>query len=198
MGSVISQAIYPPFIFSLIIGVPSLILYVIEVFVLIIHQSNFRSAFFRLFIVRFITNFYNYFCSYFYMRLGRIGLFIEFFKVMPSQLLGFVFFLNYYTFHADNLSTLFILLNRLTLIVFPLGHKKVWTYLLPVSILITYVAPLACTVQVLSYDYFVRLQNDNWTFTIAIDFKPDRTYMASAYVAAYSALLFTAICGKYF
>ncbi|KAI1699867.1 srg family chemoreceptor domain-containing protein [Ditylenchus destructor] len=195
MGAVISQATYPPFIFSLIIGVPSLVLYLIEVFVLLKNRSSFRSAFFRLFLLRFVSNFINYFCTYFYMRLGRLGLFIGLMNSMPSFLLGFVFFFNYYTFHADNISTMFILLNRLTLIIFPVEHVKIWKYLLPASILLTYSVPLTCTVQVLTYDLFVRVQNDNLTFTVDIDFKPNRTYIPPAYIAAMSGLLFVVLCG---
>ncbi|KAI1704781.1 serpentine type 7TM GPCR chemoreceptor srv domain-containing protein [Ditylenchus destructor] len=126
MGAVISQATYPPFIFSLIIGVPSMILYMIEIFVLIVHSSNFRSAFFRLFIARFIV---------------------------------------------------------------------IWKYLLPLSILVTYLAPLTCTVPILTYEYGVRLQNDNVTFTLFITPRQDRTYIQSSYVAAVSGLLFGIICG---
>ncbi|KAI1698354.1 srg family chemoreceptor domain-containing protein [Ditylenchus destructor] len=43
---------------------------------------------------------------------------------MPPQFLAVFFFFNYYTFHADNLSTMFILLNRLTLILVPIGQEK--------------------------------------------------------------------------
>ncbi|KAI1704889.1 serpentine type 7TM GPCR chemoreceptor srd domain-containing protein [Ditylenchus destructor] len=132
MGAFISQATHAPFIFSLFIGVPSLILYIFEVIILIWHRSKFRSAYFRLFIARFIPNIVNYFTSYFYFRLGRLGLFLGLFQSMPSQLLAFFFFFNYYTFHADNLSTMFILLNRLTLLIFPVGHVKDdnWTFTL--------------------------------------------------------------------
>ncbi|KAI1698353.1 srg family chemoreceptor domain-containing protein [Ditylenchus destructor] len=114
---------------------------------------------------------------------------------MPPQFLAVFFFFNYYTFHADNLSTMFILLNRLTLILVPIGQEKIWKYLLPVSILATHLAPLAWTVQVLTYEFHVRLQNDNVTFTLYIQPNPNRTYIASAYVAAVSALLFGVICG---
>ncbi|KAI1709881.1 serpentine type 7TM GPCR chemoreceptor srv domain-containing protein [Ditylenchus destructor] len=126
MGATISQASYPPFIFALIIGVPSLILYIVEVFVLVANASNFRSAFFRLFIARSVS---------------------------------------------------------------------IWHYLLPASILMTYLAPLSCTIQLLTYDFYVKLQNDNWTFTVGIDMKPDRTYIKSTYLSAWSASLFALICG---
>ncbi|KAI1694227.1 hypothetical protein DdX_20239 [Ditylenchus destructor] len=89
MWEAISQATYPPFIFLLIVGIPSLILYITEVFVLVSNASNFRTAFFRLFIVRSISNLFNYFCSYFYMRLGCLGLFIGLFQAMPFPHKGY-------------------------------------------------------------------------------------------------------------
>ncbi|KAI1700653.1 srg family chemoreceptor domain-containing protein [Ditylenchus destructor] len=144
-------------------------------------------------------NFFNYFLSYFYMRLGCLGLFIDLIKSMPSQVLGFGVFLNYYSFHADNLSTMFILLNRLTSIIFPVGHTKIWKYLLPVSILVTYLTPLPYTILVISYKWSVLFHIGNGSFTLFVNASdPSKIYddhIASAYIAAVSALLFSLICG---
>ncbi|KAI1712957.1 srg family chemoreceptor domain-containing protein [Ditylenchus destructor] len=195
MGAALSQATYPPFIFSLIIGIPSLILYLLEVVILLANPTHFRSAFFRLFIMRFISNTINYFCSYFFMRLGRLGILFDFFNAMPSTFLAVCYFFNFYTFHADNISTMFILLNRLTLIISPMGHVTIWKYLLPASILVIYLTPLSCTVQLFTYDFFARRQDDNKTFTLAINFKPEKKYIPSAYLAAVSAVIFSVLCG---
>ncbi|KAI1702463.1 srg family chemoreceptor domain-containing protein [Ditylenchus destructor] len=195
MGAALSQATYPPFIFSLAIGIPSLILYLLEVVILLTKPTHFRSAFFRLFIMRFISNTINYFCSFFFMRLGRLGILFDFFNAMPSSILAFCYFFNFYTFHADNISTMFILLNRLTLIISPMGHETIWKYLLPASIMVIYLTPLSCTVQLFTYDFFVRRQDDNKTFTLAINFKPEKKYIASAYLAAVSAVIFSVLCG---
>ncbi|KAI1707000.1 srg family chemoreceptor domain-containing protein [Ditylenchus destructor] len=195
MGSTISQASYPPFIFSLIIGIPSIFLYTIEALILIFNPKDFRSAFFRLFIARFISNFLNYFSSFFFAKLGRVGIFLDLFEVLPSKFLAFVFFFNYYNFHVENLSTMFILLNRVTMFIFPTTHNKIWKYLLPVALLITYIAPLPFTSPILIYDFYVRRQADNWTFTLDFRKEAGDTYVNSVYISAVSASAFCVICG---
>ncbi|KAI1697080.1 hypothetical protein DdX_18700 [Ditylenchus destructor] len=59
VGAFLSTHPLPPFIIALAIAIPSLILYVVEVIVIIKYSSQFKSAFFRLFILRFILNFLN-------------------------------------------------------------------------------------------------------------------------------------------
>ncbi|KAI1706063.1 srg family chemoreceptor domain-containing protein [Ditylenchus destructor] len=195
MGAALSQNSYPPIILSFIISVPSVILYLLEVCIMLICYRNFRSAFFRLFIARSICNFLFYFCASLPARFGRIGLFREFFESLPPVLLGFTMFFGHYTFHADNLSTVFILINRITLILFPISHTKIWKYFLPASLLIIFLAPLPFTAPLLSYDYFVRMQNDNWTFTFDFHRDPEKQYLKSVYISGVSGFLFCGICG---
>ncbi|KAI1701223.1 srg family chemoreceptor domain-containing protein [Ditylenchus destructor] len=195
MGAALSQNSYPPIILSFIISVPSVILYLFEVCIMLICYRNFRSAFFRLFIARAICNFLFYFCATLPSRFARIGLFREFFESLPPFLLGFTMFFGHYTFHADNLSTALILINRITLILFPLSHTKIWKYFLPVSLLIIFLAPLPFTAPLLSYDYFVRMQNDNWTFTFDFHRDPEKQYLKSVYISGVSGFLFCGICG---
>ncbi|KAI1704796.1 serpentine type 7TM GPCR chemoreceptor srv domain-containing protein [Ditylenchus destructor] len=86
--------------------------------------------------------------------------------------------------------------GRRLLLVSPTKIATIWKYVLPISILVTYSTPLICTVPVLTYDFFVRLQKDNETFTLAIVLKPmPNFFVASAQVAAISGLRFGAICG---
>ncbi|KAI1706066.1 srg family chemoreceptor domain-containing protein [Ditylenchus destructor] len=174
MGATLSQWSYPPFIFSLIIGVPSMVLYTLEIGVLIFRNKNFSSAFFRLFIARFIYNFLNHFCSFFFARFGRVGLFLDLSESLPRWVLGVSFFFTYYSFHVDNISTFFILLNRLSLILFPINHMKFWKYFLPIALLTTFLLPLPFTYETVGYDFYVRRQNDNWTYTLDFHREPGK------------------------
>ncbi|KAI1705830.1 hypothetical protein Ddc_15573 [Ditylenchus destructor] len=99
MGAILSEYSYPAVIFSLVIGIPSMILYLIQ-------------------------NCLGWFFASFPTRLGRIGLFRGFFESLPSALLALPMFFGYYSFHADNLSTMLILLNRLTSLMLPFSHIK--------------------------------------------------------------------------
>ncbi|KAI1698389.1 srg family chemoreceptor domain-containing protein [Ditylenchus destructor] len=90
-------------------------------------------------------NFLNFFCSFVYARFGLVGFFIGAFYMLPKWFLGICFFYNYYNFHAENLSTFFILLNRLTSVLMPFKHKKVWKLLLPISFLAILTIPLLFT-----------------------------------------------------
>ncbi|KAI1701221.1 srg family chemoreceptor domain-containing protein [Ditylenchus destructor] len=195
MAATLSQWSYPPFIFSLIIGVPSMVLYTLEIGVLIFRNRNFSSAFFRLFIARFIYNFLNYFCSFIFARFGRVGLFLDLSESLPRWVLGVSFFFTYYSFHVDNISTFFILFNRLSLILFPIDHMKFWNYFLPIALLITFLLPLPFTYETVGYDFYVRRQNDNWTYTLDFHKEQGKTYVRSVYLCAVSAIFFCGICG---
>ncbi|KAI1696379.1 srg family chemoreceptor domain-containing protein [Ditylenchus destructor] len=195
MGSTLSQEPYPPFILSLVISIPSIVLYIVEVSVMILNPKEFRSAFFRLFIARFFSNFVGYITSFPYLRFVRVGLFSDFYRTLSPRFLAVVFFYNFYNFHAENLSTMFILLNRVTLIIYPTRHDKIWKYCLPVAILITYSVPLAFTYPILGYDFYLRLQADNWTYTLDFYKVQGKTYINSVYYAAVSAISFCLICG---
>ena len=61
----LAAQIWPPFIIGLLIGVPSVILYISEVFVLIINRkaSSFQSSFFQLFILRALPVIFEQFSS---------------------------------------------------------------------------------------------------------------------------------------
>ncbi|KAI1706067.1 srg family chemoreceptor domain-containing protein [Ditylenchus destructor] len=195
MDAFISQLSYPSFVLSLIIGIPSVILYTIECGIFLVHRQKFGTAFFRLFIARFVCNFLNYFSSFLYARFGRVGLFIGFMESLPPLLLAIGFFFNYYSFHADNLSTAFILLNRLTLILFPTTHVKIWKYALPVSIVLIFLSPLPFLYETLGYDFYVRRQSDNWTYTLDYHKEEGKVYVRSVYLCAISAIFFCGICG---
>uniref|UniRef100_A0A915ER76 Serpentine receptor class gamma n=2 Tax=Ditylenchus dipsaci TaxID=166011 RepID=A0A915ER76_9BILA len=82
-----------------------------------------------------------------------------------------------------------------------LGHSnkspsnEIWKYFLPVAVIVIFVLPLPFTYQLLSHDFFVRLQQDNYTFTLDFHRLPGVTYWEPSYRAAFSAVLFCIICG---
>ncbi|KAI1706064.1 srg family chemoreceptor domain-containing protein [Ditylenchus destructor] len=198
MGTILSQYSLLPFIFSMVVSVPSLILYMVEAFNMAlesVEDEDFCCAMFRLFIARFIPNCFNYLLSSIPAGLGRAGLFRELFEARSQTFLSLSYFLGYYNFHANNFSTLFILMNRITLIAFPNYHKKVWKYLLAVSILIMLLAPMGVTAQLAAYKYYVRSENDSQAFAIDIQIEPGRLYLNVPYLATCAAVVFCVVGG---
>ncbi|KAI1703690.1 srg family chemoreceptor domain-containing protein [Ditylenchus destructor] len=195
-GAVLASSPLTPFIIGLVIGVPSVILYLLEAIILIKYWKQLHSPFFRLFLVRFTLNFLNYICSYMYARLGRVGLFYEFFQSSPSLVLAIWFTFYYYSFHAENLATMFILINRLTSIVFAIIHVKIWKYLLPLSILIIAIVPIPFTAPMLTYKFNARLQTDNYSYSIYhIPLTEGDFQLEPSFISAISAVIFCIICG---
>ncbi|KAI1707648.1 srg family chemoreceptor domain-containing protein [Ditylenchus destructor] len=198
IGAFLSTHPLPPFIIALVISIPSLILYVVEVIVLIKYSSQFKSAFFRLFVLRFILNFFNFFCSFVYARFGLVGFFMGTFNMMPKWFIGICFFYNYYNFHAENLSTFFILLNRLTSVLMPFKHKEVWSLLLPISFLVILLTPLSFTFPMVGYNYYVHPQLNDTKFTVTFEASESDSFLAnlnSSFLAWISSVAFCGICG---
>ena len=127
---------------SLLISLPSVALYLLECAVIVGGwKSTFNSPFyklflanafnviFQLFIIISCQNLILYFvASFFYSRLlfnwvPRLSfIFAEF----PNWLTGFLFILQLYYLYAENSLLLFILVQRLTTILFPFDDKKVF------------------------------------------------------------------------
>jgi hypothetical protein len=63
--------------------------------------------------------------TYFYARLGLVGLAMDALSAMPRLVLCLLFFSKFYLFHAENLSTAVQLLNRLTAVAFPMKYDNV-------------------------------------------------------------------------
>ncbi|KAL3068701.1 hypothetical protein niasHT_032117 [Heterodera trifolii] len=88
----IANAELVPFAFALIIGIPSAVLYFLELWVIIANFAEFNSAFFVLVIVRAILSLFNYVFSFFEQRFGKIGLFLPFYLKLPRFVLVLLFF----------------------------------------------------------------------------------------------------------
>nr|CAD2175493.1 unnamed protein product [Meloidogyne enterolobii] len=185
----LANTVYLPFVISVVIGVPSAILYSFEVVIIITKWKDFNSSFFQLLIARAILNILNFIIS-FGQRFGKVGLFTNIYLQLPSWVLAVIFFFGYYCIHGENIATTLQLFNRLSSILWPFTYEKLWKRFLPLSVLLIFILPLTWTLQMFSQDFYARLQADNQTITIDVktpDIKP-------AEYAAYSCVIFMSIC----
>jgi hypothetical protein len=67
----------------------------------------------------------NWVFTYFYARLGLVGLAMGSLAAMPRLVLCLFFFSQYYLFQAENLTTAAQLLNRFTAVAFPTRYQRV-------------------------------------------------------------------------
>uniref|UniRef100_A0A183BJS9 Serpentine receptor class gamma n=1 Tax=Globodera pallida TaxID=36090 RepID=A0A183BJS9_GLOPA len=96
---------------------PSVVLYIAEIVTVIRHQK-YHNSFYALFIIRASTDLLYILDMFYSYRL-------------PYILGG-----------ANNLATIFILLNRLSAIAIPLKHEKLWQKFLPSITFIVYASPI--------------------------------------------------------
>ncbi|KAL3079509.1 hypothetical protein niasHT_039137 [Heterodera trifolii] len=81
--AVLANASFAPFVVAFVIGVPSALLYCVELGVIITNFGHFRSSFFVLVIVRGICSLVNYVLNYLGFRFGKIGLFLPLYLCLP-------------------------------------------------------------------------------------------------------------------
>ncbi|KAL3108018.1 hypothetical protein niasHT_014024 [Heterodera trifolii] len=155
-----------PFFFALAIGIPSALLYCSLLLIIVINSNHFSSSFFILVFIRAILSLINYIVSFLAHRFGKIGLFLPIYLKFPRLLLAFLFFMVFYAFHLENLLTAFLLLNRLSAILFPMKYKKLWRVGLPFVVAFSFILPLPFTVPIFSFGMYVHVQSDNATFTL--------------------------------
>jgi len=84
----------PPILLSLLIGLPSLMLYITEVVILLGNGEKFDTAFYRLFLTRAVLHILGYFNSYLSLRFGRLGLFYSVYKAAGSLPIAIDWFLR--------------------------------------------------------------------------------------------------------
>uniref|UniRef100_A0A915NVR1 Serpentine receptor class gamma n=1 Tax=Meloidogyne floridensis TaxID=298350 RepID=A0A915NVR1_9BILA len=188
----LANTVYMPFVISLVIGVPSVILYSFEVFIIITKWKDYNSSFFQLLIARAILNILNFIIS-FGERFPKVGLFTNIYLQLPSWVLATTFFFGYYCLHGENIATTLQLLDRLSSILWPFSYEKAWKRLLPFAFLLIFILPLTRTIQIFSFDFYARLQADNQTVTL--DIRNIKTLdINPAEDAAYSCVIFMFIC----
>ncbi|KAI3408188.1 hypothetical protein GPALN_012034 [Globodera pallida] len=156
-----------PFLFALVIGIPSAALYCLELSVIITNFSHFSSPFFVLVAVRTVSSLANYVFAFFAHRFGKIGLFLPVYLQLPQIVLAFLLFVGYYAFHL-------------------------WRRWLPLLLAVTFILPLPFTVPIFNLEMFVHVQNDNVTFTL--DDHKTENELNSTEIAAWSAVFFGIVC----
>uniref|UniRef100_A0A914I0H0 Serpentine receptor class gamma n=1 Tax=Globodera rostochiensis TaxID=31243 RepID=A0A914I0H0_GLORO len=149
------------------VTLPSVLLYIAEI-VTVLRHKQFHSSFFALFTARALADLLHTLNSYFNYKLtvsfGNLlfGIYLEF----PNWVLTLSIFLGMYSFQTINLATVFISFNRLSIVLVPLNHDKLWSVaLLPASILITFVAPLANLIFVVKMDVTLVTSTTNSSFS---------------------------------
>ncbi|KAL3070675.1 hypothetical protein niasHS_016949 [Heterodera schachtii] len=190
--AVLANASFAPFVVAFVIGVPSALLYCVELGVIITNFGHFRSSFFVLVIVRGICSLVNYVLNYLGFRFGKIGLFLPLYLCLPRLVLALMSFLLNYAFHVENLLSAFLLLNRFTSILMPMNYEKFWHRALPIFLAITFLLPLPFTAPIFGMDMFIHIQFDNVTFTL--DNHKTTNELNSSEFAVWSAILFGVIC----
>jgi len=83
----------PPILISLVVGLPSLVLYITEVVILLRNGAKFDTAFYRLFLARAVLHILSYFNSYINLRFGRLGFFYAVYDVVGSFPIAVNYFL---------------------------------------------------------------------------------------------------------
>jgi hypothetical protein len=115
-----------PAIISILTGFPSFALYTLEAVVIARHWRKFDSPFWRLFFLRACIHIIDFLDSVIFHRQGKIPILDHSLaEQIPSALLGIGYFLWLYCYESQNLISIFIVLTRLTAILFPVEHQTV-------------------------------------------------------------------------
>uniref|UniRef100_A0A1I8AY77 Serpentine receptor class gamma n=1 Tax=Meloidogyne hapla TaxID=6305 RepID=A0A1I8AY77_MELHA len=178
---------------SVILSIPSLILYISEIIV-IIFKKQFHNSFYALFTLRAILDILYVLDSYYGFRLPTLfgSILLPLYSKFPQPLLSIFTVLSTYTFQGNNLATTFILLNRLTTVALPFYHEKLWHKLLPISILTSIIVPACFSFQFFNIDNIINLELDENDKTLAFQIieKPGGNYSK---IMTYFNLIFS-IC----
>uniref|UniRef100_A0A914H3L0 Serpentine receptor class gamma n=1 Tax=Globodera rostochiensis TaxID=31243 RepID=A0A914H3L0_GLORO len=153
-----------PIVSICIIHIPSMALYIAEI-VTIVRHKKFHNSFYALFVMRAIPVLLNVLNSFYGQRLPSIigAVLYPIYSKFPNWMLAMFYFLGGHTFQANNLVTAFILLNRLTAIIMPMKHEKLWRKLLPLLKIFVLCVPILTCWPVLKLDGIILLNNPNST-----------------------------------
>uniref|UniRef100_A0A914HRN6 Serpentine receptor class gamma n=1 Tax=Globodera rostochiensis TaxID=31243 RepID=A0A914HRN6_GLORO len=122
--------------------IPSAALYIAEI-VTIVRHKKFHNSFYALFVVRAIPDCLGVLNSFYGQRLNAIigGALYPIYSQFPNWMFAMFFFFTAHTFQANFFATTFILLNRLTAIIMPIKHEKIWRKFLPLITIFVYFVP---------------------------------------------------------
>uniref|UniRef100_A0A914HRX9 Serpentine receptor class gamma n=1 Tax=Globodera rostochiensis TaxID=31243 RepID=A0A914HRX9_GLORO len=127
---------------SICITIPSMALYIAEI-VTIVRHKKFHNSFYGLFVMRAIPDLLYVLNSFYGDRLPTIigAVLYPIYSKFPNWMFAIYYFFTGYTFLANNLVTAFILLNRLTAIIMPIKHEKLWRKFLAFITIFVYFVP---------------------------------------------------------
>uniref|UniRef100_A0A914H4R9 Serpentine receptor class gamma n=1 Tax=Globodera rostochiensis TaxID=31243 RepID=A0A914H4R9_GLORO len=144
--------------------IPSMALYIAEI-VTIVRHKKFHNSFYALFVMRAIPDLVYVLDSFYCQRLPSIigSLLYPIYSQLPTWFYAISLFFTGHTFQANNLVTIFILFNRLTAIIMPMKHEKLWRKLLPLLTIFVLCVPILTCWPVLKLDGIILLNNPNST-----------------------------------
>ncbi|KAH7725240.1 CRE-SRG-10 protein [Aphelenchoides avenae] len=128
----------------LVYGLPLLVLYLLVVAVIL---SRLRGPFYKLFAVAGIADIISWVLTFTLRRAKTAPIFFGFYESLPRKgnFVTFVVFAYYYNLYAQFFAAFFLTASRFTAAVLPLGHRKLWTWLIRVSYVVIAFLPLPLT-----------------------------------------------------
>uniref|UniRef100_A0A914HQT5 Serpentine receptor class gamma n=1 Tax=Globodera rostochiensis TaxID=31243 RepID=A0A914HQT5_GLORO len=146
------------------ISIPSMALYVAEIITIVRHKK-FHTSFYALFVMRAIPDWLGVLGNFYGYRLPSIfgAVLYPIYSQFPNWMLAIPLFLSGHTFEANNLVTILILLNRLSAIIMPTKHEKMWRKMLPFLTIFVYCMPLITCWPVLKMNGILYLYAPNST-----------------------------------
>uniref|UniRef100_A0A914HR35 Serpentine receptor class gamma n=1 Tax=Globodera rostochiensis TaxID=31243 RepID=A0A914HR35_GLORO len=182
---------------TICICIPSTALYIAEI-VTIVRHKKFHKSFYALFVMRAILDLLYVLNSFYGQRLPFLfGVLYPIYSKFPNWMLAMYFFIAGHTFQANNLVTAFILLNRLTAIIMPTKHEKIWQKFIPFITIFVYGVPTLLLLPAFKMDAILILNDPNSTtdrsfLVYEAGDAPINNYLA--YICAVFSVIFMIIC----
>uniref|UniRef100_A0A914H8Y6 Serpentine receptor class gamma n=1 Tax=Globodera rostochiensis TaxID=31243 RepID=A0A914H8Y6_GLORO len=154
----------PSIYLAICITIPSMALYIAEI-VTIVRHKQFHNSFYALFVMRAIPDWLGVLNSFYAQRLPSIigAVLYPIYLKFPNWMLAMDLFLAAHTFQANNLATILILLNRLTAIIMPIKHEKMWRKFLPLLTMFVFCVPILTCWPAFKENGIIQLNNPNST-----------------------------------
>ncbi|KAI3408588.1 hypothetical protein GPALN_010203 [Globodera pallida] len=173
-------------------------LYIAEI-VTIVRHKQFHNSFYALFVMRAIPDWLCVLDSFYSQRLPSIigSLLYPIYSKFPNWMLAMDLFIAGHTFQANNLVTIFILLNRLTAIIMPIKHEKLWRKFLPLLTIFVFCVPILTCWPAFKANGIIQLNDPNSTTdrNFILSEAGDAPYLNYIiYIDAIFSVIFTIVC----
>ncbi|KAI3416431.1 hypothetical protein GPALN_005964 [Globodera pallida] len=183
---------------SFCISIPSMALYIAQI-VTIVRHKKFHNSFYALFVMRAIPDSLYVLNSFYGQRLPSIlgAVLYPIYSNFPNWMFAMFYFFAGQTLQVNNLVTAFILLNRLTAIIMPIKHEKIWQKFLPLLIIFVYFVPTLFFWSLFKMDAILILNYPNSTTdrSFIIYEAGDAPYCGYlTYICAVFSVIFMGLC----